>query len=169
MLGRRYLGIIHALEAAGVRYLIVGGIAVNLHGYARFTKDLDLLIDLDSTNALRAMEVLQECGLQPRVPVAATDFADPAKRDVWFERRNMLVFQLVDPHDPFCSVDVFIRNPIDFDAAWSRALVETLGGFVVRLVAVADLIAMKQLAGRPDDLRDIAALSELAKAAGHPS
>ncbi len=34
MLGRRYLGIIHALAAAGVRYRIVGGIAVNLHGYA---------------------------------------------------------------------------------------------------------------------------------------
>lgn len=46
MLGRRYLGILKALEAAEVRYLIVGGVAVNLHGYTRFTKDLDLLIDL---------------------------------------------------------------------------------------------------------------------------
>lgn len=42
MLGRRYQEIIQALETAGVRYLIVGGIAVHLHGYARFTKDLDL-------------------------------------------------------------------------------------------------------------------------------
>lgn len=166
MLGRRYLGIIHALEAAGVRYLIVGGIAVNLHGYARFTKDLDLLIDLDPENALRAMEVLGDCGLQPRVPVAATDFANPAKRDDWFEHRNMLVFQLIDPKDPFCSVDVFIRNPIDFVAAWSRGVVEPVGDSVVRFVAIPDLVAMKQLAGRPDDLRDIAALAELSKPSG---
>lgn len=161
MLGRRYLGILKALEAASVRYLVVGGVAVNLHGYSRFTKDLDLLIDLDPVNALRAMEVLRDCGLKARVPVKLSDFADPSKREEWYTLRNMLVFQMVDLDDPFCSVDVFIRNPIDFDEAWARALIEWVGEARIRVAAALDLIEMKRLAGRPVDLSDIEALVEL--------
>lgn len=166
MLGRRYLGILKALEAAGVRYLVVGGVAVNLHGYTRFTKDLDLLIDLDPINALRAMEVLRDCGLQARVPVKLADFADASRREEWFTLGNMLVFQMIDPDDPFCSVDVFIRNPIDFDQAWARAMVETMGETRIRVAAIDDLIVMKQLAGRPVDLGDIEALAELVRVQG---
>lgn len=166
MLGRRYLGILKALEAASVRYLVVGGVAVNLHGYTRFTKDLDLLIDLDPANALRAMEALRDCGLQARVPVELADFADASRREEWFTLRNMLVFQMIDPDDPFCSVDVFIRNPIDFDQAWGRALVETMGEARIRVAAIDDLIVMKRLAGRPVDLGDIEALADLIRTQG---
>jgi hypothetical protein len=42
----RFDAIFPALEASGVRYVIVGGVAVNLHGYQRFTKDVDIVIDL---------------------------------------------------------------------------------------------------------------------------
>lgn len=166
MLGRRYLGILKALEAASVRYLVVGGVAVNLHGYIRFTKDLDLLIDLDPANALRAMEALRDCGLQARVPVKLADFADASRREEWFTLRNMLVFQMIDPDDPFCSVDVFIRNPIDFDQAWGRALVETMVEARIRVAAIDDLIVMKRLAGRPVDLGDIEALADLIRTQG---
>jgi hypothetical protein len=70
MLADRYLGIIDALERAGVRYVVAGDIAVNLHGFARFTKDLDLLLDLEPENPRRGMQALAGCGLRPRVPVA---------------------------------------------------------------------------------------------------
>lgn len=163
MLGRRYLEILKGLESAGVRYLVVGGIAVNLHGYTRFTKDLDLILDLHPENARRAIESLQASGLVPRVPVAASDFADTAQRDDWFERRNMLVFQMVDTQDPFCSVDLFVRNPLEFDAAWAQSLVEIISGVPVRVIGIRDLLTMKEAAGRPDDLRDVAALNALLK------
>lgn len=96
-----------------------------------------------------------------RVPVKLAEFADPPKREEWFTLRNMLVFQMVDLDDPFCSVDVFIRNPVDFDAAWTRALIERVGEDRIRVAAVPDLIAVKRLAGRPIDLGDIEALVEL--------
>jgi hypothetical protein len=64
------------------------------------------------------MQVLADQGLKPRVPAAIEDFADPAKRDEWFQQRNMLVFQLWHPMDAFCTVDVFTRNPIAFDSLW---------------------------------------------------
>lgn len=147
--------IIAALEAAAVRYVVAGGFAVNLHGFLRATQDLDVLVDLDPANAAQAMATLVAFGLRPRVPVPASDFADPEKRRDWFENRNMLVFQMVDPGDPFCSVDVFIRNPIDFDQLWQRSIISHLGQTPCRIVSVEDLIAMKTEAGRPVDLRDI--------------
>ena len=44
-----------ALQATGVRYVVVGGVAVNLHGYQRFTKDIDLVIELIPDQALKAL------------------------------------------------------------------------------------------------------------------
>lgn len=124
------------------------------------------MIDLDPGNALRAMEVLRDCGLAARVPVKLTDFADASRRDEWFTLRNMLVFQMIDLEDPFCSVDIFIRNPIDFDQAWARAMVEPMGEARIRVAAIDDLIVMKRLAGRPVDLGDIEALADLGRARG---
>lgn len=153
--------VIATLETAGVRYVIAGGFAVNLHGFLRATQDLDLLIDLDPANATLAMSTLSSFGMRPRVPVPASDFVDAEKRRDWFENRNMLVFQLVHAAHPFLSVDVFVRNPIDFNQLWERAVVVQLGTTPCRIVGIDDLITMKRAAGRPVDLRDIDELRRL--------
>lgn len=162
----RYEGVLAALQAEGVRYVIAGGFAVNLHGFLRFTKDLDLLIDLEPANAARAMNVFASCGLKPRVPVPLSDFADPEKRRDWVENRNMLVFQVWHPSDPFLTVDVFIRNPIDFEGLWQRSSTSSLGQTDCRIASIEDLIAMKTQAGRPQDLRDIDELRRIQKLQG---
>ena len=156
-----YESILAALQAAEVRYVIAGGFAVNLHGFLRFTKDLDLLIDLEPGNASRAMHVLETCGLKARVPVPLSDFADAEKRRDWAENRNMMVFQVWHPTDPFCTVDVFIRNPIDFEDLWQRSISANLGRTDCRIAGIEDLIAMKTKAGRPQDLRDIEELRRI--------
>lgn len=157
----RFETIIDALEKAKVRYVVAGGFAVNLHGFLRFTKDLDLLIDLEPEHAAHAMSVIGELGLKPRVPIALAEFSDPEKRDDWFRNRNMLVFQLWDPADPLSTVDVFIRNPIAFDELWQRSEVVDLGATACRIVGIQDLIRMKTEAGRPQDLRDIQELRRI--------
>ena len=157
----RYERILAALQTAEVRYVIAGGFAVNLHGFLRFTKDLDLLIDLEPANAKLAMQVLGDCGLEARVPVPLADFADADKRLDWAEHRNMLVFQVWHPDDPFCTVDVFIRNPIDFETLWARAVTANLGSTECRIAGIEDLITMKTIAGRPQDLRDIQELRRI--------
>ncbi len=59
-----------ALDSTGVRYVVVGGIAVNLHGYQRFTKDVDVVIELIGDETLRALEALQAIGYSPRLQSA---------------------------------------------------------------------------------------------------
>ena len=62
-----------ALQTTGVRYVVVGGVAVNLHGYQRFTKDVDLVIELVADRALKALQALEATGYRPTLPVKLTE------------------------------------------------------------------------------------------------
>jgi len=153
-----------ALNDASVDYVVVGGLAVILHGYLRATADLDLAIGLSPDNARRGMQSLASIGLQPRLPVSLDDFADPDKRKDWLENHNMLVFPLWDPGNPLRSVDVFIDQPIAFECLLEQAVLKHLDGLVVPVASIPDLIEMKQRAGRPRDLEDIDKLGQILEA-----
>ncbi|TAK53352.1 MAG: hypothetical protein EPO25_10995 [Gammaproteobacteria bacterium] len=148
--------ILEALAAAAVRYLIAGGLAVNAHGYLRFTKDVDLVIELEPDNLRAALEALGRLGYRPAVPVPLAQFADPVRRESWVREKGMQVFQLWSDAHPETSVDLFVTMPFDFGQEYDRALVKPLReGLPVRFVSIPTLIRMKELAGRSQDLIDI--------------
>lgn len=149
------------LVLADVRFIVVGGVAVVLHGHLRATKDLDLVIDLSPDEARKALQVMLDAGLRPNVPVNALDFADPDIRRSWIEEKNMLVFQLCDPKDARRNVDLFVEAPMDFEEMLVRSVPLRIDDVMVRVASIRDLIAMKKLAGRPQDLDDIAQLERL--------
>jgi hypothetical protein len=91
-----------ALEAADVRYVVVGGMAVVMSGHVRATVDLDVVVDLEPEPATRAMRALQQLGLQPRVPVTPADFADPGIRNQRIEDKHMRVLSFYDPQNVPC-------------------------------------------------------------------
>ena len=68
------LDIVRALNLAAVRYLIVGGIAVNVHGYLRHTKDVDLVIALDEPNCRAAMDAVASFGRPASSRAAPSDW-----------------------------------------------------------------------------------------------
>ncbi|HEY2345763.1 MAG TPA: DUF6036 family nucleotidyltransferase [Xanthomonadaceae bacterium] len=160
--------IFKVLSDSDVQYVVVGGLAVIMHGHLRATADLDLVIGLEPENCARALAALASIGFKPRLPVALSDFADPAKREDWVEHRNMLVFQLWDPGRPERSVDVFVREPMDFPIMWSDAVVKDLDGVPIRVASIRHLIALKRIAGRGKDLDDIEALRAIAAETGQP-
>lgn len=150
-----------ALDRAGVRYVTVGGVAVVLHGHARLTADLDLIVDLEPQPAADAVSALTSIGFYPRLPVEADGFADPTVRERWITQEGMTVFSMWDPEDPLRSVDLFVEQPIDFEELWARSVVVDIDGTPVRVASIADLIRLKRIAGRPVDLEDIAALEAI--------
>lgn len=158
---RTLLPIIRALYDAGVAFVVVGGVAVVLQGHPRMTADLDLVLDLAADNVLAALEVLEGLGLQPRLPVQSREFADADVRRTWVEERNLTVFSMHDPDDPRREVDLFAENPRPFAELVASASVIHLQGAAVNVASVDDLIAMKRVAGRPQDLADIEALERL--------
>jgi hypothetical protein len=154
--------LIQALNAAEVRYLLVGGLAVVAHGYVRFTADVDVVLDLEENNVRRASSALAGLGYRPRAPVALEEFLDPAKRAAWVRDKGLTVFSLYSPEHLATEVDVFVEAPFDFDQAYARAVrMEMAAGVLATFVGLDDLLALKQRAGRSQDVLDIQHLTAI--------
>lgn len=147
-----------ALDDAEVRYLVVGGVAVVLHGFVRATADLDLIVDFERANLLRFLELMKSRGYRPKAPVAIEDFADPENRRAWREDKGMKVFTLQHPARAGELLDVFSWEPIPFTEAYARRKLVPMEGYTVSVAAMEDLIALKRPVGRPQDLEDIKAM-----------
>ena len=91
----------------------------------------------------------------------ALDFADAAKRQEWMDTKHLDVFSMRDPKNPLVTVDLFARPPLPFEELWERADVFTVEGRGLRVACIADLIAMKRSAGRPQDHLDAEKLEQL--------
>ena len=144
-----YLDMLRCLNKAGVDYIMVGGWAVNLHGYVRATIDLDIWILADQENARKVYAALGEFGA-PLGEVKPEDFA-----------QDGTIFQIgVAP----CRIDVINKiDGVKYAEASSRAVQKTIEGVPVRIISLEDLIANKRASGRTKDLADAEILEGLGK------
>lgn len=156
-----YREVFAALAAADVSYVVVGGTAVVLQGHARMTVDLDLVVDLAPDSLRRSLTALLALGLRSRLPVDPYDFANPVLREQWRTERNLTVFSLYDPDDPFREVDLFAAEPLPFADLVAAATNVDIAGVPVPVASIEHLIQMKRAVGRPRDLEDVAALERL--------
>ncbi|MEP6955378.1 MAG: hypothetical protein ABI883_01020 [Chthoniobacterales bacterium] len=152
--------ILRVLNAAEVRALVVGGLAVNAHGYIRFTKDADLAVELVPQNIERAFAALAGLGYRPRVPITAAQFADPVMRESWIREKEMKVLQFASDAHRETPIGVFVIEPFNFEEEYERAFsaaIELPGEepTVARYVAIPALIKMKEAVGRIQDLDDV--------------
>lgn len=153
--------ILRALNEANVRYLIVGGLAVVAHGYVRFTQDIDLVVQLERENVLRAMNALTGIDYRPLIPVDAAQFADEALRQQWRYDKGMIVFQMLNPQRVSTRIDIFVTEPFVFEEEFERAKRHKWGDLQAPVLRIEGLIAMKEAAGRPQDVADAALLRDI--------
>jgi hypothetical protein len=154
--------IVRSLNEAGVRFLVAGGLAVGAHGYLRFTKDADLVVELTPENVRAAFDALAAVGYRPLVPITAEQFGDGALRQRLVQEKGMQVLQFWSDRHRETPVDVFVHVPFAFGDEYARALIKSLGDAGdVRFVSAPTLIRMKQEADRPQDRLDIEQLRTL--------
>jgi len=156
-----YLGIFKELNARGIKYLVVGGTAINLYGIPRMTYDLDILLDLEPGNLERFLSLVKGWGFKPKASVELMDFADEAKRREWMVRKHMKAFNLVNPAWGISEIDVVIGPPVDYHQAAKRMNRLDLQGVPVPTVSIEDLIRMKRTANRKQDKDDILFLKKV--------
>ncbi len=161
---RSVAAIFAALNAADVKYLVVGGLAVVAHGYERLTRDVDLVIQLDPPNIIRGLEALLSISYVPSIPTTPEDFADPVRREKWRVEKHMIVLKLWSDEHKRTPIDIFVYEPFDFDAEYAVAAShEIRPGVYAPVVTYRTLTDMKRAAGRPQDLADLADLSTIQK------
>lgn len=109
MWSQDFKGFVGLLSAFGVEYLVVGGYAVGVHGYPRYTGDFDVWVSTDPANAQRLVEVLERFGFAG-MGISALDFT-----------RDERVLQLGQP--PF-RIDLLTSiDGVRFEQAYPRRLV----------------------------------------------
>ena len=158
-----YKKILSELEEKGVKYLVIGGIAVNLYGHPRVTKDLDLMVSFEKNNMDKFIEIIKSFKLKPRVPVEIEELADKNKREFWKKEKNTKVFSFYNPENDLEVIDIMIQDYIDFDAAYKKVEKVSDGKLSVSMVSIDDLIRLKEIANRPNDRADIEVLKKLKK------
>lgn len=150
------------LTASKVRFMVVGGLAMQAHGLDRVTYDVDLVVQLESDNVLLAFEALRLATYRPAVPIAAAQFADPESRERFRREKGMVVLNFWSDKYVETKLDVFVAEPFDFNAEYEKALRDSsLTGIELRFPRVETMLSMKRLAHRQKDLNDIVYLENL--------
>jgi len=150
-----------SLNRASIKYIVAGGIAVNLYGIERATADIDLVVELEKENLLRFIKVVEKLGLRPKIPVKLEHFIDPEKRKSWRMDKGMMVFSLYDPKNPFFLIDIFTEIPFDFDAVYKQRKKIKFENIFIPVVPIKNLIAMKEESDRPQDRADVFYLKKI--------
>lgn len=141
MLNQDFKEFIQSLNDNRVRYLVVGGYAVALHGHPRYTKDIDIWIELSPENASNVINALEQFGFTS-MGLRETDFLTPGQ-----------VIQLGQPPnriDLLCSV-----SGVDFAACHESRVTVEIDGVPVDFIGLEDLRRNKAASGRYQDLADL--------------
>ncbi|HZW25573.1 MAG TPA: hypothetical protein VFF26_08830 [Gallionella sp.] len=156
-----YLELFSALDRHHVDYLLIGGLAVSLHGVERATMDVDITVAMNPSNLGALIETAKELKLTPMLPVPLESLSDIELLREWHAQWNLEAFALRTPELAGVTIDVLLFPPVDFAGMTARAIEYDVAGTAIRVVCIDDLIALKKAAGRPIDLSDIEHLQRI--------
>jgi hypothetical protein len=146
MTNRDFSDMFAALNAANVRYLLIGAHAVAFHAEPRYTKDLDIWVEASPESAGRVIDALRSFG-SPMAQVTEADFVQPG-----------VTFQIGVPPN---RIDICTQiEGIAFSAAWENRIESVYGDQRIWIIAKPDLLTNKRAAGRPQDLLDVDLLAK---------
>lgn len=142
---------VKALNNQQVKYLLVGGYSVVLHGYARNTGDIDIWVNPTIDNYMKLVKSFHEFGM-PIFDMTEKNFLYNEKFDVFTFGR------------PPVSIDIMKKvKGLDFEIAYQNSVIVETDGFHIRMVDYRDLIKAKKASGRPKDINDIENLTDKEK------
>jgi hypothetical protein len=141
VLNQDFKEFIQSLNDNAVRYLLVGGYAVALHGYPRYTKDLDVWVESTTENAARIIKALQQFGFGS-LDLKESDFTTPDQ-----------VVQLGYPPN---RIDMLTSlSGVEFSKCFASRVTEEIDGVPVSFIDLENLKKNKKATGRHQDLADV--------------
>ena len=136
--------IFRSLNKAKIRYLVVGGVAVNIYGYPRFTGDLDILLLLEKDNLEKMENVMDELGYKTRLPVDIKELQDHKQVKKWLKEKNMTAFVFFPSGENFLMIDVLVEDSLKFQEAEENKVIKKFDDVKIPVIAIDKLIKMKK-------------------------
>lgn len=155
-----YIDLLEQLYHHHVKYLIVGGLAVNLYGVPRVTQDIDIIVFITPDNIRKLNKILKDLDYIPRLPVNPNDMANPDILKGWIENRNLKAFSFYHREQNYKVVDIVLVHPLDFEASFNNKAIRKAKGIEIYLASIDDIIKMKEFSGRSQDMSDIEMLKK---------
>jgi hypothetical protein len=146
--------IIDSFERLKLRYAVVGGYALALHGLVRATMDVDFVLNLKQDDFELAEKALGQIGIQSRLPIRADEIFKMRKE--YIANRNLIAWSFVDYKNPSRQVDIIITKDLknlDLEKI-------SVGGRKITVATLKELLKMKKESGRPQDLIDVKNIQE---------
>lgn len=153
--------LLQSLTDERVQYVLVGGLAVQLHGFLRSTFDIDLVLAMNDENIVRFLAVAKQYGLVPVNPVPIESLRDAGQIDRWYREKGMLAFALREPRIGGSVVNILVRPDVPFEKLVANAVAGELFARQVLIASIDDLLTMKRIANRPKDQLDVVALEKI--------
>ncbi|NIA02377.1 MAG: hypothetical protein GWP15_03260 [Nitrospirae bacterium] len=156
-----YKKVFKNLEEAKVKYLIVGGVAVNLYGYSRFTGDIDVLLALNPSNLKKMDELMHRLGYMERIPVNVKELGNKKKLNEFMKKKGLKAYTYISNTGIQLDIDIIVKESVDFSDFYKRKTIVKVWEMELPVVNIDDLIRMKRKARRDKDNLDIEALLNL--------
>jgi hypothetical protein len=156
-----YLGIFEQLQKHRVRYLLCGGLAVNIYGIPRMTADIDLILDFDKENLKQFEICVLNAFYQSQIPVSLSLLSTQQERIKLVKEKNLIALSYFNTRGNVMSMDVLIDVPLNFADMWERKTTRTSDDTDIHVVSINDLIKLKEYSNRKQDLDDIYLLSQI--------
>ena len=159
----KYLKIFKSLFDEKIRYMICGGLAMNIYGIPRMTIDIDLLLDFTEDNIKSFQKVLKQLKYKPLAPVELRTLVSEQKRNEIIEEKNMIAYSYYNQISNYVQLDILLKTPLSFEVMWKKKSERKSNGYSLFLVSVEHLIEMKQYSDRIQDRDDILLLTKFIK------
>lgn len=144
--------LIDSLNRHKVAYSLVGGYAVSLHGAPRGTVDIDCIIDHSEQQFVAIEKALNSIGLESKLPISGKEVFHSKLE--FIKQKGLIAWSFFNPKNPLECVDIIItHNKGDYQSVELR-----YGEKFINVIALEDLIEMKRLSNRPQDIQDIKVL-----------
>ncbi|MBL7196906.1 MAG: hypothetical protein ISS47_02270 [Candidatus Omnitrophica bacterium] len=155
-----YEEILREFQKQKVKYILVGGIAMNILGSLRNTADMDILVEMSDNNLAKIVKILIRRGYRVKQPVDPMGIADKKVREKWIKNKHMKAFNFYKEEE-LKEVDIIIESPVTYEKARKDVSRVKIADVILPVISINNLIKMKRNTGRNIDKLDIEELRKI--------